>query len=258
MSSNSKFVSQPTQDDLTQEWDNLALERHKDILEGRDISYTHVLMPALMKFAATIPKGSDWVDAGCGTGHLSEALAKLNTGRVIGIDPSSSMVRLAKATIPHSNNACFFQSTLEKYSEANQSSASSIFANMVLQNVPNIEFFLAAANRILSVNGVIIASIPHPCFWPIHYGYDQAEWFRYQKETWIKAPFRTALKSHYGYFTTHAHRPIEMYFKKFSDAGFLIELVLEPQPESDIDYIYPKGWQYPRFMFLKARSIVQL
>lgn len=37
------------------------------------------------------------LDLGCGTGHLTERLAALTTGRVLGVDPSAGMIAEARA-----------------------------------------------------------------------------------------------------------------------------------------------------------------
>ena len=45
-----------------------------------------------------VPKGADWLDAGCGNGAFSEEIAAgAAPARIVGIDPSDSQIEAARA-----------------------------------------------------------------------------------------------------------------------------------------------------------------
>ena len=72
--------------EIASEWDAVSVKRDQEIESGADISYHHVLIPAVMASA------SDWagmrvIDVGCGTGHLTRRLAAQGA-TVTGIDLS--------------------------------------------------------------------------------------------------------------------------------------------------------------------------
>src|SRR4030095_13686838 len=53
-------------------------------------------------------KNLDWLDVGCGTGALSEAILKLNNPhKIIGIDPSESHIQFAREYFKSSGQASF-------------------------------------------------------------------------------------------------------------------------------------------------------
>ncbi len=122
---------------------------------------------------------------------------------------------------------------------------------MVLMNVLDAGNFLHAAHRVLRPGGALIATLTHPCFWPVYKGYDSEPWFDYSQETLINAPFTISLEEKSDFSTTHVHRPLSQYLTSAVDAGFEIHEVREPLPNPVLMAKYPTTWKYPRYIAIK-------
>jgi 2-polyprenyl-3-methyl-5-hydroxy-6-metoxy-1,4-benzoquinol methylase len=235
---------------IGREWDRVAGPRDADLWAGRDVSYANVLEPAILN---AIP---DWsglrvLDVGCGTGMLARHLARRGA-TIEGIDVSEVSIRLATdRAVP---GTAFHRSTVESY--VNDSPFDVVVANMTFQTVADWEPFFAAIVGQLKPDGRIVATIPHPCFWPIYWHYDRETWFDYRSERAVEADLVTTLnRDGYGR-TTHYHRPLEFYFQSFLRA-FLQIVDFREWPT-----IEQSGWQptqttpFPRFVsFVLRRNV---
>ena len=80
----------------------------------------------------------------------------------------------------------------------------------------------------------------------MYWGYSNADWFDYGKETLIEAPFEIS-NERTKVWTSHIHRPLSQYLTTFSEHGFRLDAVLEPMPSKTIQAMYPRPWEFPRF-----------
>jgi SAM-dependent methyltransferase len=128
-----------------------------------------------------------------------------------------------------------------------------VIANMLFQNVENLDRALRACVDTLAPAGALVFALPHPCFWPRYWGYEGEPWFHYQSELWIDAPFRISLEPDSDLRTTHAHRPLARYMAAFGKAGLIVEDLQEPMPAGDVEEEYPAAWQFPRFLLGRCR-----
>lgn len=242
------------QSDLTLEWDQLAKERHRQIVSGEDLSFHHVLVPTmfgLFKHAdATLV-----LDIGSGTGDFTARLAQIAT-RVIGIEPSPVSVAVARANCADLGNVQFIETPLEGAGAMLRGErVTAAVACMTLMTTPDLVGLAKGLSTLLQDGAKFVATLPHPWFWPRYWGYESESWFSYSKETFIEAPFvisrrRTEVR------TTHVHRPLEKYVSIFADAGFRLEALVEPMPSPEMQALYPQPWQFPRFIGLGwAKSV---
>ncbi len=237
------------QTELALEWDQLAAERHRQIASGEDFSFDHILTPTILRLL----EGADpelVLDVGSGTGDFTVRLSKF-ANQVIGIDSSRVSIEVAKASWPDKPNVRFIHSSLEEAAKVVRGKPfTAATACMALMTTPDLLGFANILAGILQEKAKFVAMIPHPCFWPKYWGYETEKWFSYIKEIFIEGPFviskcRTAIK------TTHIHRPLEQYLNVFREAGFRLEGLVEPMPAPEINALYPKPWQFPRFTGLR-------
>jgi len=244
-------------DQLAAEWDRVAAERDRSITEGRDLSYSHILIPALLGLSLPwLTSGGRILDAGCGTGKFaSELAASYPRCQFVGVDPSKLSIEIASAKRPPQDNLTFLRETVECLAaQVDPHSFDLVIANMLLQNVSSLSEVLDACVQTLAPGGALVFAIPHPCFWPRYWKYEKAPWFRYDAEIWIEAPFRTSLSPANGVTTTHTHRPLHHYFRAFAAAGLMVEELVEPYPDEGIEGEYPLAWEFPRFLLGRCRS----
>ena len=248
-------VSVRTREELAHEWDQVAAYRDRQIEQGRDLSYLHVLLPSITELLPA--RYSSVLDVGCGTGYFTGALAKESRDvAVTGIDPIAASIEIARQRCAHLDNVELHALSVEAFAERQAPGTFDVvIANMVLENVACLTEFLAATRRLVAPGGRFLIAIPHPCFWPRYWGYEDADWFCYGDETWIEAPFRTSLSTAPGAATTHVHRSLETYIDALADAGFLVERLREPYPGDQVKRRYPAAWSFPRFLVLRCRPV---
>lgn len=244
-------VAPRSREQLAAEWDGLAEHRDELIAGGRDLSYHHILLPHLKELAdQRIVSGSRIVDVGCGTGTFAAQLAKENPhADFLAIDPSEKSIAVARKRRTPLENLDFRAVGVEELSGNGETgSFDLVIANMLLQNVASIDEALSSCSALLGERGALIFAIPHPCFWPRYWRYDESSWFRYGQELWIDAPFRTSLAPDAELRTTHTHRPMATYFAAIKKAGMFVDELCEPMPDEGIEGEYPIAWEFPRFL----------
>ena len=238
--------------ELVEDWNRLAQERHRQIVSGDDLSFHHVIVPTALRLLENCDR--DFVlDIGSGTGEFTAKLAKISK-QVIAVEPSRSSAMIARTVCESRKNVRFLEASIESIvDELVDLGITCAIANMSLMTAPHLRDVVRAISKILSSGAHVVATIPHPFFWPKYRGYDEEVWFKYRDEIFIEAPFYIS-KCSTKLFTTHIHRPLEQYISIFSDFGFLLDTVIEPMPSVKIQELYPKPWRFPRFIGLKWRK----
>ena len=235
--------------ELVQQWDSLAVLRAEQLDSSLDLSYFRVLVPSILNLIAD--ESLDLVlDAGCGVGALTPFLNQAGAS-VLGVDPS--LLSIEEARKRHGHLASFEACTIEEFASGRCGGCSVVVANMVLMDTPDASSFVNACRRALGPGGALIATITHPCFWPIYKGYSTESWFHYEEEIFVEAPFTISLDRSVEALTTHVHRPLETYLEILIRAGFLLEGLYEPGPPPDVRNIVSREWELPHFLALRAR-----
>lgn len=244
---NIKAVTYKDEIQIAKEWDEISIKREALIKSGKDISFEHVLLPSVLKNMKNC--NQDFVlDCGCGTGILTNILSK-NAKKIVGIDISSKSIEVAKNNNAE-QNIIFYNNSINEFAELYPQKISTCIANMFLMDALNLNDALKSIHRMLVNDGVFIATITHPCFWPIYWGYFQEEWFNYEKEIIIESDFKTTFADKLG-TSTHIHRPLNMYAESMVNNGFKILHIEEPYPNHTIvDYKF----DYPRFLLFKCQK----
>ncbi len=238
--------------DIKNEWDRIAHLRHQQIDSGKDLSFRYVLVPAVLELLQGCSLKSV-LDLGCGTGELTRELAAVSSA-VIGVDSSAHSIEIAEETCTESTNVSFHAGTVEEFAcrWAGPRFTTAV-ANMTLMACLNLTSFLEATASLLAPRGCLVATITHPWFWPSYWGYANADWFSYNKEVVLEAPFRISTEVT-NYVTTHVHRPLLSYINSLSQAGLLVDNILEPYPNDAIQALYPEQWRFPRFLAFRCNN----
>ncbi len=239
--------------EIAKEWDRIAPIRLKQIESGQDLSYNHVIIPTIIEILDHCDL-TEVIDLGCGCGYLTRLLAK-KAKSVIGVDISEKSIDLAKKRSSEYSNIDYVHIDIESYSSlAVESSFSTAIANMTLMDVLFLDKVIKTVKLILKPQGHFIFTITHPCYWPVYWNYEKAQWFNYWKEIPIEADFSISLEKNRNYTTTHIHRPLEMYINCLTKFDFEIVKIVEPLPPREILLKYPKKWEYPRFLAVHCVS----
>jgi SAM-dependent methyltransferase len=236
------------------EWDAIADRRHQQIQSQRDLSFWHVLAPTALELLRSCDT-ERVLDVGCGTGELTQQIATA-AAFVLGIDVSRRSVEIAREQNAPLGNVRFAVGPLEQLlPNVTEEPFSTAVAGMSLMTAPDLTAAMRAVADVLRPGGRLLATITHPCFWPAYWGYDAADWFRYDQEIFVEAPFRISM-DRTDRVTTHVHRPLSMYLNEAAQVGLCLDLLQEPMPSKAIDDLYPEPWTGPRFLALRWKKVV--
>lgn len=237
-----KLTSTKTQAQINSEWDTIVPARDAQQRSG-DVSFLQVLRPWI---GSAVRDARSVLDVGCGSGRLTETL-RARGAHVVGVDPSSGSIALAKTSDPIGN---YHVGTLESFAAENPGETFELaVANMVLMDCPDLDSLLAGVARLVP-GGRFAATIAHPAFWPLYLGYAGNEAFSYGKEVFVEAPY-VVNNRRFGSATTHVHRPVSRYISAFADAGMTITRMEElrgTEPRSE--------FPFPRFLAIEARVAI--
>lgn len=224
---------------VAREWDTIAALRDEQVCSGKDHSANFVLAPAILN---ELPRVRSLVDIGCGTGWLTEMASKC-AEVVIGIDPSGESIAIGRQR--HGGaGITYYAESIESYSVRRRTFDLAI-SNMSVSSAPNFCTFFLASRRILKKNSLFIFTIPHPCFWPLYWGYASCPRFDYKKSSAVEGEFKIRSETS-NILTTHFHHSLEQYFTALTSSRFRIETIRE---------LTGRGFHLPRFMLIKSRAV---
>jgi SAM-dependent methyltransferase len=231
------------------EWDSVAAKRLEQIRSGRDLSYVHVLRPCILRLCGSSSYRCV-LDVGCGIGALTRDLCE-RANIVVGIDISTESIRLAREGSRRRKNVRFEKMPAEELSGTfHAGTFSLVVASMSLSAIIRLERAIKEIVYVMKAGAPLIATIPHPWFWPIYAGFQQARWFKYQDEIAIESNFRISLETTHTR-TTFVHRPLERYVSLLRRHDLVMDQIVEPMPASRIQAKYPAKWAFPRFLAMK-------
>jgi SAM-dependent methyltransferase len=115
--------------------------------------WSRLVAPVFLDWLA-IPPGRRWLDAGCGTGALTEAiLARCEPSSVAGVDPSEPFIAHARTTVVDARVT--FEVGTAAETGLDDGDVDVVVSALVLNFVPDLGAALAEARRVLSPGGVV-------------------------------------------------------------------------------------------------------
>jgi SAM-dependent methyltransferase len=214
-------------DDVRDFWNRVADDWQIQVGSSGDTNRILNSDPVLWSFAGDV-SGLDVLDAGCGTGYLSNQLH--DRGAVVtGVDLSERMIAIARAQYPGIEfrvDSCAELRTLP------DSCFDLVLSNYVLMDVPDLENAVASLHRVLRTNGRAVLVFSHPCF--PQGGANVSHQNGETTYSWSSSYFERAKRVDppWGHFTSDFiwfHRPLSDYWKAFKAAGFTVLDFEEPR-----------------------------
>jgi SAM-dependent methyltransferase len=191
------------------------------------------------------PSGLRVLDAGCGPGALTEWLTA-HGATVTAFDISPEMVRLARARA--AGKASIIVADLARpFTFAPDASHDLIVASLALHYIADLAPVLAEFHRVLASEGAVVFSVHHPASdWQCH---SRDNYFAIKQVT---EPWRLPGGP---YEVTFWRRPLTAITQAVSDAGFLIDRLIEPQPLPELAQRDPEEHRLltvtPSFLFFR-------
>jgi SAM-dependent methyltransferase len=157
------------------------------------------------------------LDLGCGPGLYAADLVARGAERVVGVDASPNMVRLASERVR--GPVTFRQQNLEEpMSWAGDGEFDVAVLPMVLHHLDDRVGALREAARVLRSGGRLVVSTTHPT----------ADWLELGGGYFTTEKVRD--RRHGDWDVTYWRLPLEVICDEFREAGFLIERLHEPRP----------------------------
>jgi SAM-dependent methyltransferase len=183
------------------------------------------------------------LDAGCGGGRTSAWLAEQGA-RVIGIDVSPELLRLARERVP---SGSFSLADLGEPLPFEDGSFDVVVASLVMHYLRDWVPPLRELRRVLRADGVVVLSTHHPAM-----DAELAESGDYFATELLRDVWLVGEREHEVRFW---HRPLSGMFREIAEAGFRVDELSEPQPLPEVRERFPDAWERltkkPHFLFLR-------
>ena len=235
------------------------------LLQNEDTYQTQVILPNIKRLAG-IKKGTKVLDLACGQGFFSQTFV-LEGGEVVGVDLSTKLIETAKKNIP---NAKFFASPAHKLPMVPDNSLDVVTIILAIQNIENVSEVFKEVSKKLKKGGKLLLVLNHPAFrnpGASSWGFDEKEKKQYRRIDSYMTESKREIDMHPGAqkktLTVSFHRPLQVYFKTLTNAGFMISRLEEwvsnrqsekgPRREAE-DYARK---EFPLFLCLEATCVTK-
>jgi SAM-dependent methyltransferase len=204
--------------------------------------------PALRSLVPRPLAGATVFDAGCGAGAQCQWLIE-EGAQVVGCDLSSAMVDETRRRC--GGRGRFFVADLADPLPLEPRSVDGVTCSLVLHYLREWQVPLRSFAKALRPGGWAVVSLDHPFGPPLvgqRGGYFDTELV---SDTWTKDGVEVT--QHFW------RRPLGSVAEAFSDAGFLIERVVEPQPSAEALHLFPtelaRAVGVPWFIVYRLRAV---
>lgn len=212
--------------------------------------------------------GKSVLDLGCGTGIFTFLLERQNPEKIVGIDLSDEMLKIAeKKAKERKSKAEFLLGDAAKAFDYVQAEYDFIFSSTTTHYIDNLEMLFSNINKCLKAGGTCILSIIHPVYsamYPIEHGMEfpsDDEWnVRYldkRKRAYIQ-PWIEYNDDFENQLSTSYHYTFGDYMNAIIKTGLQVEEIREPMPpeewkESSFGR-YDSFIETPTYMIMKIRK----
>lgn len=208
--------------------------------------------PALISILKPLVSNKKVLDLGCGSGISSKKLIDINA-KVVGIDISEEMIKIAKKSIANAN---FYVGNIENLPFNNQE-FDVVSSSLALHYIEDLYPVFCEVSRVLKKGGSFVFSIHHPFFncrkkviIDGETNYVFTSYFTKHKYEWSMLSGEMTLDSYHHTFAEIANNLIK--------AKFNITQVVETTPIPEGEKIspedYKKTMEYPSFIIFKAQK----
>ncbi len=141
-------------------YDNpVFFEDYQTMRESKINANELIEIPQIKKMLPNI-KGKTILDLGCGAGGMSRFFAENGAKKVVGIDISSNMLKIAKERTLQ-KNISYLNLPMEDISSLN-SKFEFVFSSLAFHYVENFDKLISDISKLLKPNGVLLFSQEHP------------------------------------------------------------------------------------------------
>ena len=224
-------MSEYTADNVIGRWDARASDYAAKCSKHGDTNKAVLLTPVLLTMLGDVD-GKKVLDAGCGEGFLSRLMAERGA-RVVAVDYSSEMLKIARERTPESAHIDYQYANLERLDALSAGTFDITVSCAVLHDVPDYESALKEICRVTSPRGFVLVAIMHPCFssdggWVRDEDGKKLHWKidNYFREGAFEVPlFPNADRNPINF-----NRTLTSYYRAIRSAGLKVDDIVEPMP----------------------------
>ncbi|WP_432992763.1 class I SAM-dependent methyltransferase [Dactylosporangium sp. CA-233914] len=236
-----------TNDMAIQQWGTMPRTLLEEMAHDGDFAKRHLINPVLLRMLGD-PAGQRVLDAGCGNGYLSRALAGQGA-EVVGVEPGQSLFDFAveRETVAP-QGIQYVQADLCALPDLG-GPFDAVVASMVLPAIPDWTGAMRACVHALKPGGLFVFTVNHPCFeqlwssWRRHGAYRTD---RYLGEYEIPGPSGVDF-----------HRTLSTYLNQLAGLGCHLTEIAEPGLAPQLAADGPDGIDayvhLPNFLVVAAR-----
>jgi SAM-dependent methyltransferase len=229
-----------SESDVAKYWDANAGAWGDHTRRGFDVHRLEVNNPAFFALIGDL-KDLQVLDAGCGDGYHTRTLARMGA-HIVGVDISEAMLATALAEEHREPIGIRYQQlSFAKLDGFANASFDAVVSMMSMMDAPDLEGSLAEFARVLRPGGMFAFSVLHPCFLTRGYEWTRDAGGRRVKlavsnyfdtsSDWIdRWHFSTAGSDAVDFAIPRFHRTLSQYLNALTEAGFVLERVVEPRP----------------------------
>lgn len=261
--SKSKFQNKQSQSTSNgTSWGKVA-DWYDDVLGDPDSYQNKVILPNVLRILS-LKAPEKVLDVACGQGFFATEFAK-SGATVSGIDISPELIAIAKRNSP---NISYTVSSADNLSMFSEGSFDAITIILALQNIEKISQVFKECRRVLTKDGKLVIVINHPVLRIPHtssWGFDDVKKIQYRRLDSYLSESKHEIAMHPGKKggekTITFHRPLQMYVKNLSNAGFAITRLeewtshktSEDGPRKEAENKARK--EFPLFMCMECTSV---
>ncbi len=241
-------TEQVRSEDAIRCWDEAAVEFASFFADGGERYHTYIINPCLLELLGDV-EGKTVLDLACGEGHFARHLAEATDGRarIVGVDASETMIRIAQERSAAYGEALTFQ--LGDASDLRDLSPRSFdvaVCNMALMDIQDAAQAISEVARVLRPGGAFVFSILHPCFFTPGSGWlrdDDGNVVGWRvSQYYSQLAWKMTVKKVMASQTYMFHRPLQDYVRALRENGFVIVDLREPVPSAELIERWPR-WQ---------------
>jgi ubiquinone/menaquinone biosynthesis C-methylase UbiE len=183
--------------------------------------------PAVLEVLGSV-RGSSVLDVGCGPGLYVEELLARGAGRVVGVDGSAEMLRLARRRLAGSAGRVVLhcQDLQVPLVWAGDGEFDVAVMALVIHHLDDRVAALREIARVLRAGGRLVVSTHHPI----------GDWLRHGGSYFTVEKINELRR---GWPVAYWRQPLQATCDEFAAGGFLIERVHEPRPSAAMYERYP-------------------
>lgn len=235
------------------DWERNAQWWQDGFTDGADPEYEEQIIPLARECLAG---ASRVVDVGTGEGQLARVAVDLGADVVVGLDPTSAQLRVARE---RGGGPAYAQGLAEAMPFADAGFDTAL-ACLVFEHIPDHEPAIAEVARVLAPGGQFVFLLNHPLLqapnsgWVVDHILDEQYW---RIGPYLE-PDVTMEELAPGVVLPFVHRPLSQYVNAMAKQGLLIERMEEPMPPEGFlarAEEYRAAATIPRLLLFVARKL---